>query len=110
MADFDWPGFYEALCGHGPSLLEGIDDETREIISLTTETDAFWSEGLVEVLAEGAARDDLRSGVLAAVDIWRESVLTVLAEDYGIELDWDGVTVDSDHPGVDALVAAATTV
>lgn len=108
MADFDWSGFYEALCGHGPSLLEGIDEETRSIVALTAETDSFWSDGLSEVLAEGAARDDLRAGVLAAVEIWRENVLTVLADDYGIELEWGEVTIDTDHPGVDLLVAAAT--
>lgn len=108
--DYDWSGFYEALCGHGPRLLEGIDEETRTIIAITSDTDSFWSDGLLEVLADGATRDDLRGGVLAAVEIWRESVLTVMSEDYGIELDWDGVTIDTDNPSVDALVAAASAV
>lgn len=106
--DCDWAGFYRALCERGPQLLEGIDDETRGIIALTATTDAFWSEGLQETLVEAAARNGLRAGVLAAVELWREAVLTVLSDDYAIDLDWDRVTFDAGHSVIDDLVTAAT--
>jgi len=105
---YEWSGFYGALCARGPRLLEGIDDEIRDIIALTAETDSFWSDGLQSALADGASRGELRSGVLAAVELWRENVLAVLSDDYAIDLDRGSVTVDAGNPVIDELVAAAT--
>jgi hypothetical protein len=104
---YDWAGFYRALCDRGPRLLEGIDDETREIVVLVAETDSFWSEDMESVLAEGAGRGEMQSGVLAALEVWRENVLTALSEEYAIDLDWAVVTIDAGSPLIDELVRAA---
>ncbi len=106
--DHDWAGFYRALCERAPRLLEGIDDETREIVALVAETDSFWSDGMEPALAEGVGRGDLRSGVLAALDLWRENVLTALSDEYATDLDWSAVTIDAGSPLIDELVRAAT--
>jgi hypothetical protein len=107
---YDWHGFYRALCEHGPQLLLGIDgdDGAREVIELlAADTDDFWSDGLVDLLAEGATAGDLRTGVLAALKLWRENVLMALSDDFGIELDWDAVTIDAGSQLIDHLVEAA---
>lgn len=67
-ATYNWSSFYGMLCRHGPNLLVGIDEGTREIVEMhASGTDMFWSEGLEECLAEGAAAGDLRRGVLSAL-------------------------------------------
>lgn len=105
---YDWSSFYTALCQHGPTLLLGIDDETREmILNLASTTDIFWSDGLQELLAEGTANGNLRAGVMAAINLWRENVLQVLADDFALELDWQTVRIDKTSPLVDELVEAA---
>ena len=108
---YDWSAFYRALCQHGPQLLLGIDDDdgVREVIAMTAanEPDDFWSDGLSDPLAEGAAAGDLRAGVRGALELWRENVLTTLSGNFGIELDWDVVTIDTDSPLIDVLVKAA---
>jgi hypothetical protein len=103
-ADHDWAGFYGALCEHGPRILRGIDEDDREIIRLMAGTDAFWSEGLPDLLAE---EGDRRAAVLAALDRWRDNVLEALGADFGLELDPAVVAVDREDPLVDRLVAAA---
>ncbi len=110
MSDnYDWTGFYGALCEHSHRLLQGIaDDETREIISLVAETDDFWSDGLQSLLSEAAGDGDLLRGVLDALGLWRETVLTVLSEDYAVDLDWSAVTIDVDSPLIAEMVEAAT--
>jgi hypothetical protein len=106
---YDWTGFYTALCAHGPSLLAGLDDVERELVAeLARTTDTFWSDGLQEALAVGAAEGDLRGGVVAALELWRENVLTELIETFGFEIIWSDVTVDVDGHLVDDLVAAAS--
>ncbi len=106
---YDWSSFYTALCQHGPTLLLGIDDETREmILDLASTTDMFWSDGLQELLAEGAANGNLRAGVLAALDLWRENLLQVLADDFALELDWQTVRIDKNSPLINKIVEAAT--
>lgn len=109
MADkINWTSFYDALSRYGPELLTGIGGATRElIVSLGSSTDAFWSDGMQDLLAGGAAEGDLRGGVLSALDLWRENVLQVLADDFALELDWKTVTIDRTHPIVDKLVEAA---
>ena len=107
---YDWSGFYGALCEHGPQLLLGIDEDdgVREVIAMTAaDTDDFWSDGLSDPLAEGAAAGDLRAGVLGALALWRENVLTTLSGNFGIELDWSAVTIDAESPLIDVLVKAA---
>jgi len=105
----NWPGFYAALCQHGPDLLVGIDDETREmIVESASTTDIFWSDGLQERLVDGAADDDLRAGVLSALELWRENVLETLEADFAIELDWQTVNIDAASSLIDELVEAAT--
>ena len=105
---YNWSRFYQSLCHLGPELLTGIGSATRElIISVGSSTDAFWSDGLQDLLAGGAAEGDLRGGVLSALDLWRENVLQVLADDFALELDWKTVTIDRTHPIVDKLVEAA---
>ncbi len=105
---YDWSGFYGALCDRAERLLRGIDDEDREVISLVAETDAFWSDGLQPLLAEFANDGDIRGGVLATLDLWRENVLTVLTGDFAMDLEWGAVTVDVDGPLIEELVEAAT--
>ena len=106
---YDWSSFNTALCQHGPNLLLGIDDETREmILDLASTTDMFWSDGLQELLAEGAANGNLRAGVMAAINLWRENVLETLDADFSFELNWHRVTIDAANPLVDKLVEAAT--
>jgi hypothetical protein len=106
---YNWSSFYEALCRHGPNPLLGIDDDLREMIEVAgSSTDMFWSEGLQELLAEGAANDDLRAGVLSALELWRENVLQTLEADFGFELDWQAVSIDTASPLIDELVAAAS--
>ena len=51
----DWTGFYTLLCERGAQLLGGLDDETREVITLVSESDRFWSDGLQSVLEEGVS-------------------------------------------------------
>ena len=108
---YDWTGFYRALCEHGPELLVGMDehDGVREVIVMVAaDTDDFWSDGLQPLLAEGAADGDVRTGVLAALELWRENVLATLSANFGIELGWDTVTIDADSPLIGDLVEAAT--
>ncbi len=110
---YDWSGFYRALCEHGPQLLLGIDEDdgVREVIAVTAAgTDDFWSDGLSDPLAEGAAAGDLRAGVLGALELWRENVLSALSDNFGIELDRGAVTIDADSPLIDVLVQAASRV
>jgi len=106
---YEWSSFYKALCKHGPNLLLGIDYELREIIEeLGSTTDMFWSDGLQDRLADGATNDDLRGGVLSALELWRENVLQALDADFAIELDWHAVSIDSNNPLIDKLVEAAS--
>jgi len=97
------------LCRQGPNLLVGIEEGTREIIEmLASSTDIFWSEGLEECLAEGAAGGSLQSGVLSALERWRENVLDALDSSFGIELDWELVSIDDASPLIEELVEAAS--
>lgn len=106
---YNWSRFYRALCQHGPNLLVGIDGDVREIIEMSSSsTDMFWSEGLEACLAEGAAGGSLRDGVLSALELWRENVVDALDANFGIELEWDSVTVDDANARIDALVEAAS--
>jgi hypothetical protein len=106
--NFNWSGFYLTLCQHGPDLLMGIDGETRGIIrDVASTTDMFWSDGLQDCLAGGAAEDDLLGGVLSALELWRENVLQALDSDFGIELDWQAVSIDTTSPLIADLVEAA---
>jgi len=105
---YTWPRFYRMLCRHGPNLLVGIDEGIREIIEMqASSTDMFWSEGLEECLAEGAARGSLQGGVLSALELWRENVLDALDTNFGLELDWELVSIDDANPLIDELVEAA---
>lgn len=105
---FNWTGFYQALCRQGPKLLLGVNKGLREIIQMSAaDTDMFWSEGLEECLAIGAADGDMRAGVLSALDLWRENVLDALESSYGMELDWEVVAIDFESPLIDELVEAA---
>jgi hypothetical protein len=107
--NYDWSSFYDALCRHGPKLLLGIDGDLREMIDVAgSSTDMFWSEGLHELLAEGAASGNVRAGVLSALELWRENVLDTLEANFGIELDWQTVTIDAANPLIDVLVAGAS--
>lgn len=106
---YTWPRFYRALCQQGPHLLLGLDEDLREIIKLSASTtDMFWSDGLEELLAVGAAAGDMRAGVLSVLDLWRENVLETLDSSFGIELDWGLVSVDDASPLIDELVEAAS--
>ncbi len=104
----DWSSFYDTLCHHGPNLLLGIDDDLREMIMVAgSSTDMFWSEGLQELLKEGAAEGALITRVLSALERWRENVLETLEMDFGIELDWQSVSIDAENPLIDELIKAA---
>jgi hypothetical protein len=106
---YTWPRFYRALCRQGPYLLLGVDEDVREIIRMSaSSTDMFWSEGLEELLAVGAADGDMRAGVLSVLELWRENVLETLDTDFGIELDWELVCIDDASPLIDELVEAAS--
>ena len=106
---YDWSRFYETMCQHGPKLLLGIDDELREIIEeLASSTDRFWSDGLQDLMAEGANNGDLRGGVLSVLELWRENVLQALDADFSIELNWKTVSIDTASPLIDELAEAAT--
>jgi hypothetical protein len=106
---YNWSRFYKALCWHGPNLLVGIDEGVREIIEMyASSTDMFWSEGLEECLAEGAAGSSLQGGVLSALELWRENVLDALDTNFAIELDWESVFIDDTSPLIDELVEAAS--
>lgn len=106
---YNWSRFYEALCRLGPKLLLGMDEGMREIIEMNAaSTDIFWSEGLEDSLAEGAAGGSLRDGVLSALGLWRENVLEALDANFGIELDWELVWIDDDSLLIDELVEAAS--
>ena len=106
---YDWSSFYNALGKLGPRLLKGIDDDTCEMIEeFASSTDMFWSDGLQELLAEGANNGDLRAGVLAVLELWRENVLQTIDTDFGIELDWQTVSIDAASLLIDELVEAAT--
>lgn len=108
---YDWSGFYGALCKHGPHLLLGLaeDGGVREVIAMTAATeDRYWSDGLQDLLASHATDGDLRAGVVAALELWRENVLMALSDDFGIFLDWGEVTVDTSSPLINVLVEAAS--
>lgn len=106
---YTWPSFYMALCQQGPSLLLGVDEELREIITMSASTtDMFWSEGLEELLAVGVADGNTRAGVLSVLELWRENVLETLDTSFGIELDWELVCIDDTNPLIDELVKAAS--
>jgi len=106
---YNWPRFYSVLCQQGPTLLLGVDEDLNEIIQMSASTtDLFWSEGLEELLAAGAADGDMRAGVLSVLELWRENVLDRLDTDFGIEQDWELVTIDDTSPLIDDLVEAAS--
>ena len=106
---YNWPRFYRALCQHGPNLLLGVDEDLREIIKMSaSSTDMFWSEGLQDLLAVGAADGDMRAGVLSVLELWRENVLETLDTNFGFELDWELVWIDDASPLIDELVEAAS--
>lgn len=90
-------------------MLVGIDEDVRQIITdiVTAEPDTFWSDGLEDLLATYAADGDLRAGATAALELWRENVLTVLSESFPIDLDWAEVSIDSNSSLIDELVDAA---
>jgi hypothetical protein len=105
---YNWTRFYRALCQHGPDLLIGVDEDILEVIRMSSQsTDMFWSDGLEELLRMGAVDGDMRAGVLSALDVWRENVLDALESSYGIELDWEVVSIDIESPLIDDLVGAA---
>lgn len=105
---YNWPRFYSALCQLGPRLLLVANDDLCEIIQMVaTSTDLFWSEGLEELLAAGAADGNIRAGVLSVLELWRENVLAMIESDFGISLDWDLVWILDESPLIDELVAAA---
>jgi hypothetical protein len=102
----DWTAFYQTLCARGHEALAGIDDADRELIfTIASTTDTFWSDGLQAALEAGAADGDVRRGVLAALDTYRDNVRSALSADFGISL--GRVSVDEASPVVDALVEAA---
>jgi hypothetical protein len=106
---YDWSSFYNALCNLGPRLLLGIDDSTREMIEeFASSTDMFWSDGLQDLLAEKATNGDVRAGVLFVLELWRENVLQTIDSAFGIEMDWQAVSIDAASPLIDELVEAAT--
>lgn len=106
---YNWSGFYNALCHHGPDLLVGIDEDLREVIKeLSTSTDMFWSEGLEASLAEGAASGALREGVLRALEDWRFNLIDQLDASFGISLDRGQVSIETDSPKIEVLVAGAS--
>ena len=105
---YNWPSFYNALSQLGPTLLLGVNKNLRDVIKMAAaDTDMFWSEGLEEFLRIGAVDGDMRSGVLSALELWRENVLDALESSFGIELDWEMVAIDYGSPLIDALVEAA---
>ena len=105
---YNWSGFYRALCQTGSALLLGVDEDLREFIKMSSmSTDIFWSDGLEELLAIGATNDDIRAGVLSALELWRENVLEKLDSNFSIELDWEMVSVDYASPLIDELIKAA---
>ncbi len=105
---YDWPSFHEALRTSGPKLLIGLDEETREIVTIiASSTDRFWSDGLEDMLAQGALDGDLRGGVLMTLELWRENVLTALSDDFSMEFDWSAISIDAESPLVAKLVQAA---
>ena len=104
---YNWSGFYNKLCQVGPDLLEGIDEELREVIKeISTTTDLFWSTGLEEFLAEGAA-DSLQEGVLLSLDQWRENVIIQMEANFGISLAMDEVGINANSPLIAELIDAA---
>jgi len=106
---YNWSSFYNALGNLGPQLLLGIDEDTREMITeLASTTDMFWSDGLQDLLGEGANNGDVRAGVLFTLELWRENVLQAIDSDFGIELNWKTVRIDSASPLIDELVEAAS--
>ena len=106
---YNWPRFYKALCQQGPTLLLGLDEDLTEFVKMSASTtDLFWSEGLEILLAAGATDGDMQAGVLSVLELWRENVLEMLAADFGIELDWELVSIDHANPLIDELVAAAS--
>ena len=106
---YNWTNFYRALCRFGPKLLLGVDRGVLEVIEMSSSsTDMFWSEGLEECLAEGAAAGSLQDGVLSALEVWRENVIDRLDANFGIELDWDLVEIDNNPALIDLLVEAAS--
>ena len=106
---YDWSSFYNALCNLGSRLLLGIDDSTREMIEgFASSTDMFWSDGLQDLLGEGANNGDVRAGVLSTLELWRENVLQALEDDFAIELDWQTVRINTSSPLIDELVEAAS--
>lgn len=106
---YNWTRFYNSLCLHGPDLLLGIDEGMHEIIEMSSSsTDMFWSEGLEELLAAGAADGEMRAGVLSVLEVWRENVLETLDTSFGMELDWELVRIDDTSPLIDELVEAAS--
>ncbi len=104
---YNWSGFYNRLCQVGPELLVGIDECLREVIKeISTTTDMFWSEGLEEFLAEGAA-DSFQEGVLLALDQWRENVIIQMDASFGISLAMDKVSINADSPLIAEMIDAA---
>jgi hypothetical protein len=109
MKTYNWSSFYEGLCHHGPNLLIGLDEEAHELIEIeSSSSDMFWSDGLEEMLAEGVANGDIRAGVISALELWRENVLEALETNFGFELDWQTVSVDTNSQLINELVMLAS--
>lgn len=106
---YDWSSFYNTLCKLGPRLLLGIEDSTRELIEeFSSATDMFWSDGLQDLMAREVTNGDLRVNVLSVLELWRENVLQAVDTEFGIEMDWQAVSIDVASPLIDELVEAAT--
>ena len=104
---YNWSGFYNKLCQVGPDLLVGIDEGLREVIKeISVTTDMFWSDGLEDFLAEGAA-DSFQEGVLLALDQWRENVIDQMDASFGISLAMDKVSINTNSPLIAELIDAA---
>jgi hypothetical protein len=106
---YNWSGFYSELCQHGPDLLEGIDEDLRELIKeISMTTDMFWSESLEEIMVEAANAGSLRDGVLQVIDQWRYNVIEELDSNFGITLEINEVIINPNNLIIDLLIDAAS--
>jgi hypothetical protein len=107
---YNWPRFCRVLGEKGPDLLIGVEKNVIEsfIRNQAKSTDEFLSYDMEYVLSEAAAAGDLEEGVIAALEEWKENIISNYF-DFGTGIG-DGIQnmeIDLESKLIDELVEAA---
>ena len=107
---YNWPRFCKVLGEKGPDLLIGVEKKVIDsfIRDKAKSTDEFLSYDMEYVLSEAAAEGDLEGGVIAALEEWKENIISNYF-DFGTGLGdgFQNIKIDPESEIIDELVEAA---